>query len=148
MRKPLPSVLTVTPCALSAAQRSAHELPMVERQDTDSCLVYGGQQMILTGQNFTAESKVVFTEKTTGRGLPSLSAPTGAAHTRRLSALGSTGLGVDLTAQRFTCCPFSSPTTHFPCARHYTSVADCALADAGLCHWRMRLAPPTPNSLF
>ncbi|KAB0382399.1 hypothetical protein FD755_004316 [Muntiacus reevesi] len=47
------------------AQRSAHELPMVERQDTDGCLVYGGQQMILTGQNFTAESKVVFTEKTT-----------------------------------------------------------------------------------
>lgn len=41
---------------------------MVERQDIDSCLVYGGQQMILTGQNFTAESKVVFTEKTTGRG--------------------------------------------------------------------------------
>lgn len=41
---------------------------MVERQDMDSCLVYGGQQMILTGQNFTAESKVVFTEKTTGQG--------------------------------------------------------------------------------
>lgn len=40
---------------------------MVERQDIDSCLVYGGQQMILTGQNFTAESKVVFTEKTTGQ---------------------------------------------------------------------------------
>lgn len=40
---------------------------MVERQDVDSCLVYGGQQMILTGQNFTAESKVVFTEKTTGQ---------------------------------------------------------------------------------
>lgn len=39
---------------------------MVERQDMDSCLVYGGQQMILTGQNFTAESKVVFMEKTTG----------------------------------------------------------------------------------
>ncbi|KAH1181938.1 hypothetical protein KIL84_009692, partial [Mauremys mutica] len=45
-------------------QRSAHELPMVERQDIESCLVYGGQQMILSGQNFTAESKVVFTEKT------------------------------------------------------------------------------------
>lgn len=41
---------------------------MVETQDVDSCLVYGGQQMILTGQNFTAESKVVFTEKTTGQG--------------------------------------------------------------------------------
>uniref|UniRef100_I3ML24 Nuclear factor of activated T cells 2 n=2 Tax=Ictidomys tridecemlineatus TaxID=43179 RepID=I3ML24_ICTTR len=50
---------------IECSQRSAHELPMVERQDIDSCLVYGGQQMILTGQNFTAESKVVFTEKTT-----------------------------------------------------------------------------------
>lgn len=40
---------------------------MVERQDIDSCLVYGGQQMILTGQNFTSESKVVFTEKTSGK---------------------------------------------------------------------------------
>ncbi|KAB0348336.1 hypothetical protein FD754_013193 [Muntiacus muntjak] len=50
---------------IECSQRSAHELPMVERQDTDGCLVYGGQQMILTGQNFTAESKVVFTEKTT-----------------------------------------------------------------------------------
>ncbi|XP_069846110.1 nuclear factor of activated T-cells, cytoplasmic 2 isoform X2 [Dipodomys merriami] len=50
---------------IECSQRSAHELPMVERQDMDGCLVYGGQQMILTGQNFTAESKVVFTEKTT-----------------------------------------------------------------------------------
>ncbi|XP_044153526.1 nuclear factor of activated T-cells, cytoplasmic 2 isoform X3 [Bufo gargarizans] len=49
---------------IECSQRSAHELPLVERQDIDSCLVYGGQQMILTGQNFTAESKVVFTEKT------------------------------------------------------------------------------------
>ncbi|KAM6454916.1 nuclear factor of activated T-cells, cytoplasmic 2 isoform 7-T8 [Liasis olivaceus] len=49
---------------IECSQRSAHELPMVERQDVDTCLVYGGQQMILTGQNFTAESKVVFTEKT------------------------------------------------------------------------------------
>lgn len=55
---------------LPTAQRSAHELPMVERQDVDSCLVYGGQQMILTGQNFTAESKVVFMEKTPGQSLP------------------------------------------------------------------------------
>uniref|UniRef100_A0A8V5H591 Uncharacterized protein n=1 Tax=Melopsittacus undulatus TaxID=13146 RepID=A0A8V5H591_MELUD len=52
---------------IECSQRSAHELPMVERQDIDSCLVYGGQQMILTGQNFTAESKVVFTEKTSGK---------------------------------------------------------------------------------
>ncbi|ERE70328.1 nuclear factor of activated T-cell, cytoplasmic 2-like protein [Cricetulus griseus] len=55
---------------IECSQRSAHELPMVERQDVDSCLVYGGQQMILTGQNFTAESKVVFMEKTPDLGSP------------------------------------------------------------------------------
>ncbi|XP_044311246.1 nuclear factor of activated T-cells, cytoplasmic 2 isoform X5 [Varanus komodoensis] len=56
--------LQVASNPIECSQRSAHELPMIERQDVDSCLVYGGQQMILTGQNFTAESKVVFTEKT------------------------------------------------------------------------------------
>lgn len=50
---------------------------MVERQDIDSCLVYGGQQMILTGQNFTAESKVVFTEKTSGKAGFFLTSPNG-----------------------------------------------------------------------
>lgn len=49
-----------------AAQRSAHELPMVEKQDMDSCSVLGGQQMILTGQNFSSDSKVIFMEKTQG----------------------------------------------------------------------------------
>ncbi|KAG8002966.1 Nuclear factor of activated T-cells, partial [Nibea albiflora] len=44
--------------------RSAHELPMVEKQDMDSCSVLGGQQMILTGQNFSSDSKVIFMEKT------------------------------------------------------------------------------------
>ncbi|XP_030068924.1 nuclear factor of activated T-cells, cytoplasmic 2 isoform X1 [Microcaecilia unicolor] len=56
--------LQVASTAIECSQRSAHELPMVERIDINSCLVYGGQQMILTGQNFTADSKVVFTEKT------------------------------------------------------------------------------------
>ncbi|XP_066558843.1 nuclear factor of activated T-cells, cytoplasmic 2 isoform X2 [Amia ocellicauda] len=49
---------------IECSQRSAHELPMVEKQDTESCSILGGQQMILTGQNFTSDSKVVFTEKT------------------------------------------------------------------------------------
>lgn len=49
-----------------AAQRSAHELPLVEKQDMDGCSVLGGQQMILTGQNFSSDSKVVFMEKTQG----------------------------------------------------------------------------------
>src|SRR4029434_798615 len=39
---------------------------MVEKQDLDSCNVLGGQQMILTGQNFSSDSKVIFTEKTHG----------------------------------------------------------------------------------
>uniref|UniRef100_A0A8C5WL21 Nuclear factor of activated T cells 2 n=1 Tax=Leptobrachium leishanense TaxID=445787 RepID=A0A8C5WL21_9ANUR len=56
--------LQVASNPIECSQRSAHELPLVERQDIDSCPVYGGQQMILSGQNFTAESKVVFTEKT------------------------------------------------------------------------------------
>lgn len=53
-------------CASLTAQRSAHELPMVEKQDMDSCSVLGGQQMILTGQNFSSDSKVIFLEKTQG----------------------------------------------------------------------------------
>ncbi|XP_056404346.1 nuclear factor of activated T-cells, cytoplasmic 2 isoform X4 [Hyla sarda] len=56
--------LQVASNPIECSQRSAHELPLVERQNIDSCLVYGGQQMLLNGQNFTAESKVVFTEKT------------------------------------------------------------------------------------
>lgn len=51
---------------LSAAQRSAQEFPAVERQDLDRCSVLGGQQMVLTGQNFTSDSKVIFSEKTQG----------------------------------------------------------------------------------
>lgn len=39
---------------------------MVEKQDTDHCSVLGGQQMILTGQNFSSDSKVVFMEKSQG----------------------------------------------------------------------------------
>ncbi|XP_018611179.2 nuclear factor of activated T-cells, cytoplasmic 2 isoform X1 [Scleropages formosus] len=49
---------------IECSQRSAHELPMVEKQDMESCSVLGGQRMILTGQNFTSDSKVVFSEKT------------------------------------------------------------------------------------
>uniref|UniRef100_A0A8C6U642 Nuclear factor of activated T cells 2a n=1 Tax=Neogobius melanostomus TaxID=47308 RepID=A0A8C6U642_9GOBI len=49
---------------IECSQRSAHELPLVEQQDMDSCCVLGGQQMILTGHNFSSDSKVLFTEKT------------------------------------------------------------------------------------
>ncbi|TRY88270.1 hypothetical protein DNTS_032461 [Danionella cerebrum] len=56
--------LQVASHPIECSQRSAHELPMVENQDMDACSVLGGQQMILTGQNFSADSKVIFMEKT------------------------------------------------------------------------------------
>ncbi|XP_030634064.1 nuclear factor of activated T-cells, cytoplasmic 2 [Chanos chanos] len=56
--------LQVASQPIECSQRSAHELPAVERQDVDHCSVLGGLQMILTGQNFTSDSRVVFTEKT------------------------------------------------------------------------------------
>ncbi|KAL1020605.1 hypothetical protein UPYG_G00002330 [Umbra pygmaea] len=56
--------LQVASHPIECSQRSAHELPMVEKQGTDSCSVLGGQQMILTGQNFSSDSKVIFSEKT------------------------------------------------------------------------------------
>ncbi|XP_029948536.1 nuclear factor of activated T-cells, cytoplasmic 2-like [Salarias fasciatus] len=49
---------------IECSQRSAQELPAVERQNLDQCSVLGGQQMVLTGQNFTSDSKVIFSEKT------------------------------------------------------------------------------------
>lgn len=55
--------LQVASHPIECSQRSAHELPMVEKQDMDSCSVLGGQQMILTGQNFSSDSKVIFMEK-------------------------------------------------------------------------------------
>ncbi|XP_061553098.1 nuclear factor of activated T-cells, cytoplasmic 2 isoform X1 [Phycodurus eques] len=56
--------LQVASHPVECSQRSAHELPIVEKQDSDSCPVLGGQQMILSGQNFSSDSKVVFMEKT------------------------------------------------------------------------------------
>ncbi|GAA6216767.1 nuclear factor of activated T-cells, cytoplasmic 2-like [Lates japonicus] len=56
--------LQVASDPIECSQRSAQELPAVERQDLDRCSVLGGQQMVLTGQNFTPDSKVIFSEKT------------------------------------------------------------------------------------
>ncbi|XP_073708282.1 nuclear factor of activated T-cells, cytoplasmic 2 [Garra rufa] len=55
--------LQVASQAIECSQRSAHEHPAVECQDLDHCSVLGGLQMILRGQNFTSESKVIFFEK-------------------------------------------------------------------------------------
>ncbi|KAI3369860.1 hypothetical protein L3Q82_024672 [Scortum barcoo] len=56
--------LQVASDPIECSQRSAQELPGVERQDLDQCPVHGGQQMVLTGHNFTSDSKVIFSEKT------------------------------------------------------------------------------------
>lgn len=50
----------------STAQRSAQELPLVEKQSTASCPAQGGKRMVLSGHNFLQDSKVVFVEKAPG----------------------------------------------------------------------------------
>ncbi|XP_033822390.1 nuclear factor of activated T-cells, cytoplasmic 2-like [Periophthalmus magnuspinnatus] len=55
--------LQICSLPIECSQR-AQEMPTVERQDLDRCSVLGGQQMVLTGLNFTSDSRVVFTEKT------------------------------------------------------------------------------------
>ncbi|KAM9859318.1 nuclear factor of activated T-cells, cytoplasmic 2 [Aulostomus maculatus] len=56
--------LQVASLPIECSQRPAQELPEVQKRDPDRCSVLGGQQMILTGKNFTCDSKVVFSEKT------------------------------------------------------------------------------------
>uniref|UniRef100_A0A672NCB7 Nuclear factor of activated T-cells, cytoplasmic 1-like n=1 Tax=Sinocyclocheilus grahami TaxID=75366 RepID=A0A672NCB7_SINGR len=56
--------LQVASQTIECSQRSAHEQPVVDHHDLDHCSVLGGPQMILRGQNFTSESKVIFFEKT------------------------------------------------------------------------------------
>ncbi|XP_072561542.1 nuclear factor of activated T-cells, cytoplasmic 1 isoform X2 [Paramormyrops kingsleyae] len=48
---------------IECSQRSAQELPLVEKQSLDSCPTTGGKNMLLSGHNFQADSKVVFVEK-------------------------------------------------------------------------------------
>uniref|UniRef100_A0A8C1HH65 Nuclear factor of activated T cells 2b n=1 Tax=Cyprinus carpio carpio TaxID=630221 RepID=A0A8C1HH65_CYPCA len=56
--------LQVASQTIECSQRSAHEHPVVDHQELDHCSVLGGPQMMLRGQNFTSESKVIFFEKT------------------------------------------------------------------------------------
>lgn len=49
-----------------AAQRSAQELPLVEKQSAASGPVLGGKRMVLSGHNFLQDSKVIFVEKAPG----------------------------------------------------------------------------------
>ncbi|OCT76548.1 nuclear factor of activated T cells 1 L homeolog isoform X2 [Xenopus laevis] len=48
---------------IECSQRSAQELPLVEKQSIDSFPVIGGKKMILNGHNFHPDSKVIFVEK-------------------------------------------------------------------------------------
>ncbi|XP_061670451.1 nuclear factor of activated T-cells, cytoplasmic 3 isoform X1 [Syngnathoides biaculeatus] len=48
---------------VECSQRSAQELPQVDKSSLSSCLVNGGEEMAITGSNFFPESKVIFLEK-------------------------------------------------------------------------------------
>ncbi|XP_005743282.1 nuclear factor of activated T-cells, cytoplasmic 1 isoform X2 [Pundamilia nyererei] len=55
--------LQATSNPIECSQRSAQELPLVEKQSMDSCPATGGKMILLSGLNFLPESKVVFVEK-------------------------------------------------------------------------------------
>uniref|UniRef100_A0A8C9QY58 Nuclear factor of activated T cells 3 n=1 Tax=Scleropages formosus TaxID=113540 RepID=A0A8C9QY58_SCLFO len=55
--------LQVASIPVECSQRSAQELPQVEKYSLNSCSVSGGEEMVITGSNFFPESKVVFVEK-------------------------------------------------------------------------------------
>ncbi|XP_076592352.1 nuclear factor of activated T-cells, cytoplasmic 1-like [Chaetodon auriga] len=55
--------LQTTSNPIECSQRSAQELPLVEKQSMDSYPATGGKMMLLTGLNFLPDSKVVFVEK-------------------------------------------------------------------------------------
>ncbi|XP_060949375.1 nuclear factor of activated T-cells, cytoplasmic 1 [Limanda limanda] len=48
---------------IECSQRSAQELPLVDKQNLETCPAHGGARMRLDGHNFQHDSKVVFVEK-------------------------------------------------------------------------------------
>ncbi|KAF3817716.1 hypothetical protein GH733_013003, partial [Mirounga leonina] len=48
---------------VECSQRSAQELPHIEKYSINSCSVNGGHEMVVTGSNFLPESKIIFLEK-------------------------------------------------------------------------------------
>ncbi|TRY88259.1 hypothetical protein DNTS_022638 [Danionella cerebrum] len=48
---------------IECSQRSAQELPLVDKQSMESCAASGGEQMLLSGHNFQPDSKVLFVER-------------------------------------------------------------------------------------
>ncbi|XP_029023244.1 nuclear factor of activated T-cells, cytoplasmic 1 [Betta splendens] len=55
--------LQVASNPIECSQRSAQELPLVDRQSLEACPAPGGEKMLLDGHNFQHDSKVVFVEK-------------------------------------------------------------------------------------
>ncbi|XP_061597271.1 nuclear factor of activated T-cells, cytoplasmic 1 [Cololabis saira] len=55
--------LQVASNPIECSQRSAQELPLVDKQSLDSSPASGGERMLLDGHNFQPDSKVVFVEK-------------------------------------------------------------------------------------
>lgn len=55
--------LQVASIPVECSQRSAQELPQIEKYSINSCVVNGGHEMVITGSNFLPESKVIFLEK-------------------------------------------------------------------------------------
>ncbi|XP_037364284.1 nuclear factor of activated T-cells, cytoplasmic 1 isoform X2 [Talpa occidentalis] len=55
--------LQVASNPIECSQRSAQELPLVDKQSVVSGPVLGGKKMVLSGHNFLQDSKVVFVEK-------------------------------------------------------------------------------------
>ncbi|XP_042095456.1 nuclear factor of activated T-cells, cytoplasmic 1 isoform X4 [Ovis aries] len=55
--------LQVASNPIECSQRSAQELPLVEKQSAASGPVLGGKRMVLSGHNFLQDSKVIFVEK-------------------------------------------------------------------------------------
>lgn len=53
----------------TSAQRSAQELPVIESLSLTSCSVEGGEEVVLSGSNFLPISRVLFTERGTGKSL-------------------------------------------------------------------------------
>ncbi|KAM9495647.1 nuclear factor of activated T-cells, cytoplasmic 3 isoform 2-T2 [Clarias gariepinus] len=55
--------LQVASIPIECSQRSAQELPQIEKFSPTSDSAMGGQEMVITGPNITPESKVIFLEK-------------------------------------------------------------------------------------
>ncbi|XP_030438090.1 nuclear factor of activated T-cells, cytoplasmic 3 isoform X2 [Gopherus evgoodei] len=55
--------LQIASIPVECSQRSAQELPQIEKYSINSCSVNGGHEMVMTGSNFLPESKIIFLEK-------------------------------------------------------------------------------------